>query len=503
MPLKKKADSLKFLKSLKMRKMEDIFLNIENFNKWVKSQDKPFKDVISLVVERAAEIDKNIHAFIDIDKKRIINQAELVEKKEKRGRLWGLPISIKNNICIKDVLTTCASHVLDGFKPPYNATVIEKLVSEDALIADGANMDEFAFGSSCETSYYGPTKNPWNYEYIPGGSSGGAVASVAGGEVSMALGSDTGGSIRQPAALCGVVGFKPTYGRVSRYGLIAFASSLDQIGPVTRNIEDCALLLEVISGYDPKDSTSVNVSVPAYRESLNKEIAGLKIGVPKEYFSEGIDEDVKERIEEAINVYKELGAEIVDVSLPHTKYAVSCYYIIGPAEASSNLARYDGIHYGLRGSGAEGLIDTYIKSRSEGFGPEAKRRILLGTYSLSSGYYDAYYLKAQKVRTKISDDFREAFKECDLLLTPTAPTTAFKIGEKIEDPLKMYLSDIFTIPVNLAGLPAVSIPCGFGKNNLPVGLQLISGPFEEEKLIKASHAFERNTDYHKTFSGAE
>jgi aspartyl-tRNA(Asn)/glutamyl-tRNA(Gln) amidotransferase subunit A len=359
------------------------------------------------------------------------------------------------------------------------------------------NMDEFAFGSSCENSYYGPTKNPWDTTRIPGGSSGGSAAAVAAGEVVAAFGSDTGGSIRQPASMCGVVGFKPTYGRVSRYGLIAFASSLDQIGPITRNVSDCALLLEIISGYDPKDSTSVNVEVPSYTGSLSKSIEGMTIGIPEEYFQSGIDEDVKKCVDEAIEVLKGLGAKTMDISLPHTKYAVSCYYIIGPAEASSNLARYDGVHYGHRDRTADDIIDLYIGSRNEGFGSEAKRRVLLGTYALSKGYYEAYYLKAQKVRTKIADDFREAFKKCDCILTPTSPTTAFKIGDRMDDPLKMYLSDIFTIPANLAGLPAVSIPCGIDRNDLPVGLQLMAKPFAEEVLVQVAHAFQSNTDHHE------
>ncbi|NQT32967.1 MAG: Asp-tRNA(Asn)/Glu-tRNA(Gln) amidotransferase subunit GatA [Candidatus Omnitrophica bacterium] len=480
--------------------MNDILSSINEFKKWLGEYSEGLPSAAEFLAERAKKIDEKLKAFIRIDEESIIQRASLLEE-EKTGKVWGVPIGIKNNMCITDTLTTCASHVLDGFKPPYNATVIEKLLKEGALLFDGANMDEFAFGSSCETSYYGPTKNPWDLERIPGGSSGGSAASVAGGEVVAALGSDTGGSIRQPASLCGVVGFKPTYGRVSRYGLIAFASSLDQIGPITRNVSDCALLLEIISGYDRKDSTSVNRSVPKYTKELDKEIKGLRIGIPEEYFALGMDEDVKIRIEEAIKVFRDLGAEIIDVSLPNTKYAVSCYYIIAPAEASSNLARYDGVHYGHRSSDAKDLIDMYIASRNEGFGAEAKRRILLGTYSLSSGYYEAYYLKAQKVRTRISDDFRNVFETCDCILTPTSPTTAFKAGERMEDPLTMYLSDIFTIPANMAGIPAISVPCGMGKGSLPVGLQLMAAPFGEEVLIKAAHAFERNTEHHKAFSG--
>ncbi|MEA3489115.1 MAG: Asp-tRNA(Asn)/Glu-tRNA(Gln) amidotransferase subunit GatA, partial [Candidatus Omnitrophota bacterium] len=449
--------------------MEDILSSIDSFRQRLKSRSEPLVDVTRALIDRLSSLDKDIKAFAFLEGERVLDRASALDKAGEKGRLWGVPVAIKNNICIKDTLTTCASHVLDGFRPPYDAHVIENLEKEGALIVGGANMDEFAFGSSCETSYYGPTRNPWDLDRIPGGSSGGSAAAVAGGEVAAALGSDTGGSIRQPAAMCGVVGFKPTYGRVSRYGLIAFASSLDQIGPVTRNVPDCATMLEIISGYDERDSTSVNREVPRYTESLFKEINGLKIGIPEEYFSSGIDEGVGRRIEEAIETLKKAGAETVDISLPHTKYAVSCYYIIASAEASSNLARYDGVQYGLRSSMTDDLIGMYINTRNEGFGAEAKRRILLGTYALSSGYYEAYYLRAQKVRTRISDDFRKAFTLCDCILTPTSPTTAFRIGEKTDDPLKMYLSDIFTIPANLAGLPAVSIPCGPGENSLPVG----------------------------------
>lgn len=481
--------------------MKDIISSIDSFNKWLSEQSGEITDAASSLVKRASEIDKKISAFAHLDPEAIEKRAIELSNSENKGPLWGVPVAIKDNICIKGELTTCASEVLEGFRPPYNAHVIEKLTGAGALIFGGANMDEFAFGSSCETSCYGPTKNPWDTERIPGGSSGGSVSAVASGEVVAGLGSDTGGSIRQPASMCGVVGFKPTYGRVSRYGLIAFASSLDQIGPITRNITDCARLLEIISGYDKRDSTSVNREVPRYTESLSKDIKGMTIGLPKEYFSEGIDGGVRSRVEEAISVFKSLGAKTIDISLPHTKYAVSCYYIIAPAEASSNLARYDGVHYGHRTDKADDLIEMYIASRNEGFGQEAKRRILLGTYALSSGYYEAYYLKAQKVRTKIGDDFRDAFTKCDVILTPTAPTTAFKIGERTDDPLKMYLSDIFTIPANMAGLPAVSIPCGLGENDLPVGLQLMAAPFAEETLIRASHAFERETDHNKLFPG--
>ena len=481
--------------------MEDILSGIDGFRHWLDAQRGPLTETARVLTDRIFSIDKEIHAFMHIDNDHIDEQASRLEKSKKKGKLWAAPIAIKNNICIKGVLTTCASHILEGFRPPYDAHVIEKLSEEGAILVGGANMDEFAFGSSCENSFYGPTKNPWDTTRIPGGSSGGSAAAVAAGEVVAALGSDTGGSIRQPASMCGVVAMKPTYGRVSRYGLIAFASSLDQIGPITRNVTDCARVLEVISGYDHRDSTSVNRDVPHYAESLTGKIDGLTIGLPKEYFSSGIEEGAKARLDEAIEVFRTLGARTVDISLPHTRYALSCYYIIAPAEASSNLARYDGVHYGHRSPDQKDLIEMYVATRNEGFGPEAKRRILLGTYALSTGYYEAFYLKAQKVRTRISDDFREAFKACDCILTPTSPTTAFKIGERTDDPLKMYLSDIFTIPANLAGIPAISVPCGTGEGDLPVGLQLMAAPFEEEVILNAAHAFESNTLHHKKVPG--
>lgn len=452
------------------------------------------EDVIASLSERIAEVNDKTNAFISFNKKDAEEELRAV-KKRLNGRLFGIPVAVKDNICVEGRDTTCGSKILEGFKPPYNATVIEKLRSEGAIILGRANMDEFAFGSSCETSCYGPTKNPWDFSRIPGGSSGGSAASVAADEAVMAIGSDTGGSIRQPASLCGVVGMKPTYGRVSRYGLIAFASSLDQIGPITKDVNDCALLLSAISGYDPKDSTSVDREVPDYTKCLKNDIKGMRIGIPKEYFIDGIDKEVKEAVQGSIKVFEKLGATIADVSLPHTEYAVSTYYIIAPAEASSNLARFDGVQYGLRRDGS--LIDMYKNTRRDGFGAEAKRRIILGTYVLSSGYYDAYYLKALKVRTKMREDFDRAFKDFDCLLTPTSPSPAFKIGEKIDDPLSMYLSDIFTIPANLTGIPGISIQCGHTKENLPIGLQILAKAFDEETLIKAASAFQENTDFHK------
>jgi len=413
------------------------------------------------------------------------------------GLFAGLPVTIKDNICTEGLNTECCSRILENFRPPYDATVIGKLKSAGCSIFPlKANMDEFAFGSSTENSYFGPTHNPWNLECVPGGSSGGSAAAVASDEAIWALGSDTGGSIRQPASFCGVVGLKPTYGRVSRFGLIAFASSLDQIGPITKDVEDAAILTRIISGYDQNDSTSVNQDVPDYSVSLGKDIKGLKIGIPKEYFVEGMDPQVKSIIEEAINKLKSLGAVSNQVSLPHTQYAVPVYYIIATAEASSNLARFDGVQYGYRAK-SDSLIEMYKKTRAEGFGEEAKRRIILGTFALSHGYYDAYYLRALKVRTLIKNDFDAVFKEFDFIVAPTSPTPAFKIGERAEDPLKMYLSDIYTISVNLAGIPAISIPCGFTKDGLPVGLQIMAKPFNEEMLFRLAHAFEQNTEWHK------
>lgn len=457
------------------------------------------EDIVESVCKRAESVDKKVKAYLLLEKSGAIKQAKESALNKSDGKLKGIPVAIKDNICVKDELTTCASRILKGFRPPYNATVIEKLKSEGAIILGRTNMDEFAFGSSCENSSYFPTVNPWDLERIPGGSSGGSAAAVAADEAIMALGSDTGGSIRQPAALCGVVGMKPTYGTVSRYGLIAFASSLDQIGPITKDVYDAALLLGAIQGFDREnDSTSVKPNTTDYLSSLDKGVKGLRIGRPKEYFIPGVDREVENAIEEAIALFKSLGAQIVDISLPHTEYAIPVYYIIATAEASSNLARFDGVQYGYRCIDSENILDMYERTRGEGFGPEAKRRIILGTYVLSSGYYEAYYLKAQKVRFLIRDDFQQAFENrCDCILTPTSPTPAFKLGEKREDPLSMYLSDIFTISSNLAGVPAISIPCGFTRNNLPIGMQLIGNYFNEETLFRAAYAYESKTDWHK------
>ncbi|HOW59678.1 MAG TPA: Asp-tRNA(Asn)/Glu-tRNA(Gln) amidotransferase subunit GatA [Candidatus Omnitrophota bacterium] len=412
------------------------------------------------------------------------------------GIFRGVPVAVKDNICIEGQEVTCASKILIKHVPPYNATVIEKLKNAGITVSAQCNMDEFAFGSSCETSTFGPCKNPWDLTRVPGGSSGGSAASVAADMTLAALGSDTGGSIRQPAALCGVVGVKPTYGRVSRYGLIAFGSSFDQIGPITKTVEDAAILMNVISGHDLKDSTSAPEKVPDFTQSLKRDVKGLRIGLPKEYFIEGIDPEVEKSVRVAADLYKKLGAEIKQISLPHTEYSVAVYYIVAVAEASSNLGRFDGVEYGLRVP-AKDLREMYFETRDQGFGHEAKRRILLGTFVLSAGYYEAYYLKGQKVRTLIRQDFEKAFKEVDLILSPTSPTAAFKIGEKVADPLAMYLSDIFTIPANLSGVPAMSVPCGFTSSGLPVGMQLMARPFDEATLFRAAHTFEQETGIYK------
>jgi aspartyl-tRNA(Asn)/glutamyl-tRNA(Gln) amidotransferase subunit A len=427
-----------------------------------------------------------------------LKMAEEVQKKigEEKKLLLGIPLAIKDNICTKNILTTCSSKILSNFIPTYESTVTSRLIEQGYILIGKTNMDEFAMGSSTENSGFYPTRNPWDLERIPGGSSGGPAAAVASDECIAALGSDTGGSIRQPAAFCGVVGLKPTYGRVSRFGLVAFASSLDQIGPITKQVRDSAILMNIISGYDPLDSTSAPLPVPDFTAALGQDIKGLKMGVPKEYFIEGIEREVEVLVKEAIKRLELLGAIPVEVSLPHTGYAIATYYIIATSEASSNLARYDGMRYGLRSEGKD-LIETYLNTRAHGLGAEVKRRIMLGTYALSAGYYEAYYKKAQQVRTLIKQDFESAFKEVDVIVTPTSPTAAFKLEEKIADPLQMYLSDIFTISVNLAGVPGISIPCGFTADNLPVGLQIIGRHFDEESILKVAYAYEQSTEWHK------
>ncbi len=455
-------------------------------------------EVTEAVIRRIEAVEPAINAYVTTTFETARLQAKAIDSKiasnEGIHPLTGIPVALKDNMCTEGIKTTCSSKILYNFVPPYDATVVKRLKSVGAILIGKTNMDEFAMGSSTENSYFGPTKNPWKLDTVPGGSSGGSAASMAADEAILALGSDTGGSIRQPAGLCGVVGFKPTYGRVSRFGLIAFASSLDQIGPITKDVTDSALLLNLVCGYDKNDSTSLNCPVPDYNKSLINNVSGIKIGIPKEYFIEGIEIEVKESIEKAVRLLEGLGAEVLEVCLPHTEYCVAAYYLIAPAEASSNLARYDGVQYGLRASEKE-LIDMYEQTRTQGFGNEVKRRIMIGTYALSSGYYDAYYLKAQKVRTLIKQDFEEAFKKCDVLITPTSPTPAFKIGAKT-DPLSMYLSDIFTISCNLAGIPGISIPCGFTQDGLPIGLQILASLFGEEKLLQVAYTFEQNTDYH-------
>ncbi|MFQ6617144.1 MAG: Asp-tRNA(Asn)/Glu-tRNA(Gln) amidotransferase subunit GatA, partial [Fidelibacterota bacterium] len=408
----------------------------------------------------------------------------------KAGRLAGKIFSVKDIICVKDQVTTCGSNILNNFVSPYNATAVELILREDALIIGKTNLDEFAMGSSNENSFFGPVKNPYDNSRVPGGSSGGSCAAVAAGLSDISLGTDTGGSIRQPAAFCGVVGLKPTYGRVSRYGLVAFASSLDQIGPISGNVSDCALTLEVISGHDPLDSTSVDLPVKSHLESLKEGIDGLKIGLPREYFGEGLNHEVKEVIDNTVQMLKLKGAVVENICLPHTEYAIATYYILATAEASSNLARYDGIRYGYEFPGMDDLDAKYMENRSRGFGPEVKRRIILGTYVLSAGYYEAYYQKAQKVRRLIKNDFNEAFEKIHCIIAPTTPTTAFKLGSKIANPLEMYLSDIYTVPVNLAGLPAVNVPIGLSSENLPIGLQIIGPPFKEDIILRVARAIE-------------
>ncbi len=458
-------------------------------------------EVTRAVLDRIERVEPRIRAYNTLTPDLAMAQAEAADRLIQSGRsahpLAGIPIAIKDNLCTKDVRTTCSSKMLERFIPPYDATVVRRLRMAGAVFVGKTNMDEFAMGSSTENSAFRLTANPWDLERIPGGSSGGSAAAVSADAAIAALGSDTGGSIRQPAAMCGVVGLKPTYGRVSRYGLVAFASSLDQIGPIAKDVRDCAVLLQTIAGHDPMDSTSADLPVPRYMEELGRPIEGVRIGIPKEYFVEGMDREVLYAVREAIRTMERLGAKSREILLPHTEYAVATYYILATAEASSNLARYDGVRYGYRSAPSGDLLEMYMKTRQAGFGPEVKRRIMLGTYALSSGYYDAYYRKAQCVRTLIKQDFDEAFKLVDVIVTPTAPTTAFKFGEKTQDPLQMYLSDIFTISVNIAGIPALSMPCGFTKSGLPIGLQIMGRPFAEEIVLRAAYAYEQATEWHK------
>ncbi len=460
-----------------------------------KNRDLTVTEVVRSVYDQIDRTDKEVRAFISICPDRALEEARRMDAKIAAGDplepLAGVPVAIKDNMAIRDMKTTCGSRILENYIPPYTATAVERLHSAGAIVVGKANCDEFAMGSSTENSGFFVTGNPHNLERVPGGSSGGSAASVASGTSLIALGSDTGGSVRTPASFCGVVGIKPTYGRVSRYGLVAFASSLDQIGPLAKSVRECAQTLEAISGFDPYDSTSSDNAVPEFVKNLEQPIKGIRIGIPKEYFVAGLDREVKAKVEAGMRLFESLGCELQEISLPHTEYAIATYYLIATAEASSNLARYDGVRYGFRDSGSSTLQEMYRKTRHHGFGKEVKRRILLGTYALSAGYYDAYYLKALKVRTLILKDFQKAFQQVDMILTPTSPTVAFRIGEKTGDPLSMYLSDIFTITQPLAGIPAISIPCGKNSENLPIGLQLMANHFDEGLLLTAAHHFEK------------
>ena len=481
--------------------MELYSKTLSEISKDIKEKKVTIKEVLDSVYKRIEETEPKVGAYITLTKDRAYKRAEELQAKldngEDIGVLGGVPIAIKDNICTKNVKTTCASKMLENFEPIYNATVIEKLEEAGAIMIGKTNMDEFAMGSSTESSYFKKTANPWDTERVPGGSSGGSAACVSADMAYASLGSDTGGSIRQPASYCSVVGLKPTYGLVSRYGLIAFASSLDQIGPFGKTVEDAALMLNVIAGHDNKDTTSANLDKKDYTKALVNDVKGMKIAIPTDFVNDGINKDVKAAYDKSIDKLKELGAKIVDVKLEYAKYSLATYYIIATAEASSNLGRYDGIRYGHRAEGFSDLTDLYIKSRTEGFGDEVKRRIILGTYVLSSGYYDAYYKRAQQVRTLIVENFKKVFAECDAIMIPTAPNTSFKMGEHSTNPLEMYLEDIFTVPVNIAGLPAISIPGGFDSENMPIGLQFITKAFDEEKLLQIAYTYEQNTEFSK------
>ncbi|CAG7652248.1 Glutamyl-tRNA(Gln) amidotransferase subunit A [Paenibacillus solanacearum] len=474
-------------------------LRLQELHNKLHSKEITVSDLVDASYKRIAAVEDKVKAFLTLDEEGARHTAKALDEQSgssARGLLFGLPVGIKDNIVTEGLTTTCASQFLRNFNPVYDATVVTKLKKAQSVTIGKLNMDEFAMGGSNENSSFHPTYNPWNQEYVPGGSSGGSAAAVAAGEVFFSLGSDTGGSIRQPASYCGIVGLKPTYGLVSRFGLVAFASSLDQIGPLTKNVEDSAYLLQAIAGHDPMDSTSLNTDIPDYVSALTGDVKGLRVAVPKEYFGQGIDPKVKDAVLTALKVLEAQGAIVEEVSLPHSEYAVATYYLLASSEASSNLARFDGVRYGVRAENPKNLLDVYLKSRSEGFGDEVKRRIMLGTYALSSGYYDAYYLKAQKVRTLIKRDFDQVFEQYDVIIGPTVPTTAFKIGSQANDPLTMYLNDILTIPVNLAGVPAISVPCGFA-DGLPIGLQIIGKPLDESTVLRVAHAYEQQTDFHK------
>jgi aspartyl-tRNA(Asn)/glutamyl-tRNA(Gln) amidotransferase subunit A len=479
--------------------MEFPFLTIREVSELLKRKEISPVEITQSILDRIDEIEGRVHAYISILREESLMASKKAEKLISSGSylgmLHGVPISVKDIFVMKGTRTTCGSKILENFVSPYDATIVEKLQKAGAIVVGKNNMDEFAMGSSTENSYFGPTRNPWDLERVPGGSSGGSAAAVSASLSFASVGTDTGGSIRQPAAFCGIVGLKPTYGRVSRFGMTAFASSLDQGGPLTKTVEDAALMLNVFAGGDSKDSTSVHIPVPDYLRHLNGDIKGIRVGVPREYFIKGIDVEIEQSVKKAITLVEDLGCSIEEITLPHTEYAVSTYYIIAPSEASSNLARYDGVRYGFRVPDSNSLRDVYYRTRAEGFGTEVKRRIMIGTYALSAGYYDAYYLKAQRVRTLIKRDFEEAFRKIDVIITPTSPEAAFKIREKTDDPLKMYLSDIFTIPCNLAGLPGISIPCGFTSSGLPIGLQILGKPFDEETILRVAHAYEAHTNW--------
>ena len=484
--------------------MEITELTVHELIEKLKNKELTSTEITQSYVDKIKEKEPEVQAFVTTLEDEALKQAKEIDEKRAseqiKNDLAGIPIGIKDNMCTKGIKTTCSSHMLENFVSPYDATVVEKLKSENLIDLGKLNMDEFAMGGSTEYSYFHKTYNPWNLNKVPGGSSGGSAAAVAANMVPWALGSDTGGSIRQPSSFCGVVGLKPTYGLVSRYGLVAFASSLDQIGPITKDVEDSAILLNLIAGHDEKDTTSADIAKKDYTKNLKNDIKGKKIGVPKELFGEGINAEVKEKLQEAMETYKELGAEVEEFSLDIAKYSLATYYIIACAEASSNLGRFDGIRYGYRTPEFSNLKELYKKSRSEGFGPEVKRRIILGTYVLSSGYYDAYYKKAQQVRTLVMNEFQKAFKKYDVILTPTSPTVAFDIGSKSNNPLEMYLADICTVSVNIAGLPGISIPCGVDKEGMPVGMQLIGNKFEEEKLLNMAYVFEQKTKFREKYA---
>ena len=478
-------------------------LTVHELQEKLKNKELTITEITKAYVDRINEKEKDVQAFVTTLSDEAIKQAEEVQAKVESGEITGdfagIPIGIKDNMCTKGVKTTCSSHMLENFIAPYDATVVENLNKENMINLGKLNMDEFAMGGSTEYSYFKKTKNPWNLNKVPGGSSGGSAAAVAANLVPWALGSDTGGSIRQPSSFCGVVGLKPTYGLVSRYGLVAFASSLDQIGPITKDVYDSAMLLNLIAGHDEKDTTSANIEKKDYTKCLKNDVKGLKIGVPKEFFAEGINEEVKDSLEKAMEKYKELGAVVEEISLDIAKYSLATYYIVACAEASSNLGRFDGIRYGYRAKEFKNLRDLYKKSRSEGFGPEVKRRIILGTYVLSSGYYDAYYKKAQQVRTLVMNEFNKAFEKYDVILTPTSPTVAFDIGSKSDNPLEMYLADICTVSVNIAGLPGISVPCGVDSQGMPIGMQLIGNKFQEETILNAAYTYEQATKFREKY----